>query len=218
MRARLRMSTRMRRYLVEVDLAGLAHRQVVEGGLDEEPLDRLLLRSGQDADRLWVQFARRQHRRDRVEVGVQMGGDYVHRAPTPGVVPAVNVPQPFRRDVRIDLGGGDVGVAEHRLDGAQVRPPASSGWRTSGAGCGGRSAARSGRQRPAPDPVPERLAGDRLPRRERNRSVSKVSSQETPAARCDVLGENGQATSATAPPAPCRPFSTYRKPAFASTF
>ena len=71
-------------HLVEVDLAGLAHRQVVEGGLDEEPLDRLLLRPRQDADRLGVKLARRQHRRDRVEVGVQVGGDDVHGAATPG--------------------------------------------------------------------------------------------------------------------------------------
>jgi len=89
----------------------------------------------------------------------------------PGVVLAVNVPQPFRRDVRVDLGGGDVGVAEHRLDGAQIRAPRQqvAGERVA-QGVGGDPLLDPGRQRPAPDPVPERLAGDRLSRRERNRS------------------------------------------------
>ena len=32
----------------------------------------------------------------------------------------MDLPGPFRRHVRVDLGGRDVGVAEHRLDRQQV--------------------------------------------------------------------------------------------------
>jgi len=71
-------------HLGEIDLAGLPHRQVVEGGLDEEPLDRLLLRPGQDADRLGVELARREHRRDGIEVGVQVGCDDIQGGATRG--------------------------------------------------------------------------------------------------------------------------------------
>jgi hypothetical protein len=33
-----------------------------------------------------------------------------------------HVAQFFRQDVRVDLGGGDVGMAQHLLDGTQISP------------------------------------------------------------------------------------------------
>jgi len=44
----------------------------------------------------------------------------INRRSGAGVVLAVDRAQPFRCDVRIDLGGRDVGVSEEGLDDAQV--------------------------------------------------------------------------------------------------
>src|SRR3972149_4521195 len=87
---------------------------------------------------------------------------------TRGLPPRVMLPvdllEPLGRHVRVDLGGGDVGVPEHRLDRPQVRPA-----REQVAGKGVAQAVRgdpppdAGLPRPPPDPVPEGLAGDRAP-------------------------------------------------------
>ena len=54
--------------------------------------------------------------------------------------------QAFAGDVGVDLGGGDVGVAEQKLHHAQVSAVVDQVWQTHGAGYAATSARRRGRR------------------------------------------------------------------------
>src|SRR5262245_60964672 len=82
------------------------------------------------------------------------------------MVPAVHLAQPARRDVRVDLGRGDVGMAEERLDDPEIGTAGEEMRREGVAERVGRdAAAEARRERTAPDELPDRLPRERLPAR-----------------------------------------------------
>src|SRR5512136_1327946 len=97
----------------------------------------------------------------------------------PGVMTTMDLLQSILRDVGIDLGGGDVGVAQHHLDGADVRTTLQEvGGKGVAQGVRGNLLADSRSESISPDHLPKRLTREGTARRPHEETGAQPSSNE----------------------------------------